>query len=141
MVLWRCELRVSWAAQWQSLLIHGAIILLLLLIPCPGSYTLVWIVLLTLVLMESIRSQRRILSRAGSIELLSSRQIHWRRQPWLLVSKPWISRWAIMLPLRSAEGKREWLWLRSDSMDNTEWRLLRQHLLMPKQTDDPSLRE
>ncbi len=133
MVLWRCELRVSWTAQWQSLLIHGAIILLLLLIPWPGSYTLVWIVLLTLVLMESIRSQRRILSRIGTIELLSSRQFHWRRQRWSLVAKPWIGRWAILLSLRSAEGKREWLWLGIDSMENAEWRLLRQQLLMLKE--------
>lgn len=133
MVLWRCELRVSWTAQWQSLLIHGAIILLLLLIPWPGSYTLVWIVLLTLVLMESIRSQRRILSRIGTIELLSSRQLHWRRQRWSLVAKPWIGRWAILLSLRSAEGKREWLWLGIDSMENAEWRLLRQQLLMLKE--------
>lgn len=133
MVLWRCELRVSWTAQWQSLLIHGAIILLLLLIPWPGSYTLVWIVLLTLVLMESIRSQRRILSRIGIIELLSSRQLHWRRQRWSLVAKPWIGRWAILLSLRSVEGKREWLWLGIDSMENAEWRLLRQQLLMLKE--------
>lgn len=136
MVLWRCELRVSWAAQWQSLLIHGAVILLLLLIPWHGSYTLVWIVLLTLVLLESIRSQRRILSRAGSIELLSSRQVHWRRQKWYLVAKPWIGRWVILLPLRSSEGKREWLWLGIDSMENAEWRLLRQHLLIPGQSAD-----
>ncbi|MEJ4045446.1 protein YgfX [Erwinia sp. SLM-02] len=136
MVLWRCELRVSWAAQWQSLLIHGAIILLLLLIPWPGSYTLFWIVLLTLVLMESIRSQRRILSRAGPIELLSSGQFRWRQRRWFLVSKPWIGRWAILLPLRSVDGKREWLWLGSDSMENAEWRLLRQHLLMPGKPDD-----
>lgn len=136
MVLWRCELRVSWAAQWQSLLIHGTVILLLLLIPWPGSYTLVWIMLLTLVLMESIRSQRRILSRVGPIELLSSTQFNWRRRQWFLVAKPWIGRWAIMLPLRSAEGKREWLWLGIDSMDNAEWRLLRQHLLMLKEPDN-----
>ncbi|MFG1173479.1 protein YgfX [Erwiniaceae bacterium CAU 1747] len=133
MVLWRCKLRVSWAAQWQSLLLHGAVILLLLLIPWPGSYTLVWIGLLTLVLMESIRSQRRILSRVGPIELLSSKQFQWRQQQWFLASKPWIGRWAILLPLRTKEGKREWLWLGADSMENAEWRLLRQQLLMLKE--------
>lgn len=136
MVLWRCELRVSWSAQWQSLLLHGVIILLLLLIPWPGSYTLLWVVLLALVIMECVRSQRRILSRSGPIELLPSGQLRWRQQTWSLAKKPWISRRMILLSLRQAGGKRERLWLFIDSMSNAQWRTLQQQLLMQKGSGD-----
>lgn len=135
MVLWRCELRVSWAAQWQSLLLHGAIILLLLLLPWPGGYTLVWVLLLMLVTLESVCSQRRILSRVGPVDLLDAGQIIWRQKRWFLKSKPWLSRRMILLSLRSVEGEREWLWLFFDSMEPREWRMLRQQLLMQKEPD------
>lgn len=135
MVLWRCELRVSWRAQWQSLLLHGVIILLLLLAPWPGSYTLLWVGLLILIVMECVRSQRRILARVGPIELMTAGQIRWRQQRWSLASRPWLSRWMILLSLRGADGKRERLWLFADCMGQAEWRLLRQQLLMQKELD------
>jgi len=111
-------------------LLHGVVVLLLLLIPWSGSATLIWMLLLILVVMESVRAQRRILSRVGPIDVSNTGQVNWRQQRWFLAAKPWQSRWMILLSLRSMHGQREKLWLFSDSMEQAEWRALRQHLLM-----------
>ncbi|MCS6068384.1 protein YgfX [Klebsiella variicola subsp. variicola] len=39
MVLWQSDLRISWRAQWFSLLLHGVVAALVLLVPWPLSYT------------------------------------------------------------------------------------------------------
>ncbi len=131
MALWHSELRISWRAQWISLLLHGVVILALLLAPWPASYTVVWMLLLTLAVFECVRSQRRIRSRQGDIALLEGRQMQWRQQQWLIHGRPWIIRRGILLTLRSAKGSQEKLWLLSDSMSEDEWRQLRQLLLNP----------
>ena len=130
MARWQCDLSVSWTAQWVSLLLHGVIILILLLFPGTDSHPLIWIVLLILVMMESVRSQRRILTRVGAVELDDSGQVKWRQQQWRLAARPWQSRWMILLSLRNHAGKREKLWLCFDSMEPAQWRTLHQHLLM-----------
>jgi len=127
--LWRSELRVSWRAQWLSLLLHGLVMLMLLLAPWPTNLTAVWLLLLTLVVFECIRSQRRIGSREGDIALLEHRQLRWRQKNWQICARPWMTRQAILLALRSAKGEREKLWLLRDSMSEAEWRQLRQKLL------------
>lgn len=131
MALWHSDLRVSWRAQWISLLLHGVAILALLLAPWPASYTVVWMLLVTLAVFECVRSQRRIRSREGDIALLEGRQIQWRQQQWQIHRRPWMTRQAILLTLRSAKGVQEKLWLLSDSMSEEEWRQLRQQLLNP----------
>ncbi|KGT86457.1 membrane protein [Erwinia typographi] len=130
MALWHSDLRVSWRAQWVSLLLHGVVILVLLLAPWPASLTVVWMLLLTLVVFECVRSQRRIRSREGEISLLEHRQLQWRQKRWQIHGRPWITQQAILLALRSAQGEKEKLWLCRDSMEDEEWRELRQHLLM-----------
>ena len=67
MVLWQSDLRVSWRAQWLSLLIHGLVAAVILLMPWPLSYTPLWMVLLSLVVFDCVRSQRRINARQGEI--------------------------------------------------------------------------
>ncbi|WP_034916769.1 MULTISPECIES: protein YgfX [Erwinia] len=129
MALWHFDLRVSWLAQWISLLLHGIAMLALLLAPWPASLTVVWVVLLTLVVFECVRSQRRIRSREGDIALLEERQLYWRQQRWRIHGRPWITRQAILLALRSPKGEQEQLWLMKDSMDEAAWRQLRQLLL------------
>lgn len=131
MALWHSELRVSWRAQWISLLLHGVVILALLLAPWPASYTLVWMLLLTLVVLECVRSQRRIRSREGDIALLEGRQMEWRQKRWRIQGRPWMTRQAILLTLRSAKGEREKLWLLRDSVSEEAWRQLRRQLLNP----------
>lgn len=49
MVLWQSDLRISWRAQWFSLLLHGVVAALVLLVPWPLSYTPIWLLLLSLV--------------------------------------------------------------------------------------------
>ncbi len=66
MVLWQSDLRVSWRAQWLSLLIHGLVAAVILLMPWPLSYTPLWMVLLSLVVFDCVRSQRRINARQGN---------------------------------------------------------------------------
>ncbi|EKY5213431.1 hypothetical protein QFV84_001415 [Escherichia coli] len=105
MVLWQSDLRVSWRAQWLSLLIHGLVAAVILLMPWPLSYTPLWMVLLSLVVFDCVRSQRRINARQGEIRLLMDGR------------------------LRSDGGKRQHLWLAADSMDEAEWRDLRRILL------------
>lgn len=129
MALWHSDLRVSWRAQWVSLLLHGMVIIALLLAPWPASYTVVWMLLLTLVVFECVRSQRRIGSREGEIALFEGRQFQWRQRRWQISGRPWITRQAILIPLRSAKGEQEKLWLVADSMSAEEWRDLRKHLI------------
>ena len=117
MVLWQSDLRVSWRAQWLSLLIHGLVAAVILLMPWPLSYTPLWMVLLSLVVFDCVRSQRRINARQGEIRL------------WSIVKAPWMIKSGMMLRLRSDGGKRQHLWLAADSMDEAEWRDLRRILL------------
>ena len=70
MVLWQSDLRISWRAQWFSLLMHGVVAALVLLMPWPLSYTPLWLILLSLVVFDCVRSQRRIHARQGEIKLL-----------------------------------------------------------------------
>lgn len=136
MVQWQSDLRVSWQAQWVSLLLHGVVILLLLLAPWPPTYTVVWIVLLTLVVLESVRSQRRIRRREGAIALLTERRLRWRHKEWMITRRPWRIGSALLLTLRDNSGKRERLWLLRDSMDEASWRQLRRCLLSKDRDDE-----
>lgn len=129
MVLWQTEIRPSWRAQWLSLLLHGSVLLALWSAPWPHRYTLVWITLLVLVVMEAARSHRRIRSRNGEIALLTERRLRWREQQWRIIHRPWLGQQAIFLTLRGEQRQRAHLWLLCDSMTGREWRQLRQYLL------------
>ena len=129
MVLWQSDLRVSWRAQWLSLLIHGLVAAVILLMPWPLSYTPLWMVLLSLVVFDCVRSQRRINARQGEIRLLMDGRLRWQGQEWSIVQAPWMIKSGMMLRLRSDSGKRQHLWLAADSMDEAEWRDLRRILL------------
>lgn len=118
MVQWQSDLRVSWRAQWLSLLIHGLVAVFILLMPWPLSYTPLWLVLLSLVVFDSVRSQRRINACQGEIRLLMDGRLRWQGQEWSIVSAPWMVKTGMMLRLRSDAGKRQHLWLAADSMDD-----------------------
>ncbi|HAF7523600.1 hypothetical protein O6W73_16490 [Salmonella enterica subsp. enterica] len=105
MVLWQSDLRVSWRAQWISLLIHGLVAAVILLMPWPLSYTPLWMILLSLVVFDCVRSQRRINTCQGEIKLLMDGR------------------------LRAESGRHQHLWLAADSMEEAEWRELRRILL------------
>ena len=75
MVLWQSDLRVSWRAQWLSLLIHGLVAAVILLMPWPLSYTPLWMVLLSLVVFDCVRSQRRINARHAGLLSVRGRSL------------------------------------------------------------------
>lgn len=128
MVLWQSDLRVSartvafladsWAGC-RCYFTHAP----------PLSYTPLWMVLLSLVVFDCVRSQRRINARRGEIRLLMDGRLRWQGQEWSIVKAPWMIKSGMMLRLRSDGGKRQHLWLAADSMDEAEWRDLRRILL------------
>jgi len=129
-VLWQSDLRVSWRSQWLSLLLHGLVAALILLIPWPLSFTPLWLVLLSLVVFDCVRSQRRINACHGEIKLLIDARLRWQGTDWDISGTPWMMNSGVMLRLRRvADGKRQHLWLAADSMDTREWRELRRMIL------------
>jgi toxin CptA len=129
-VLWQSDLRVSWRSQWMSLLLHGLVAAFVLLMPWPLSYTPLWLLLLSFVVFDSVRSQRRIHARQGEIKLLMDSRLRWQGKEWEILGLPWMIASGMMLRLRSVDsGRRQHLWLAADSMDSAEWRDLRRMLL------------
>lgn len=114
--------------------------LLILLSPWPENYGVIWVTLITLVVFECMRSQRNIMSCRGELILQSRQYLHWHQKDWLIIGTPWMLKSGILLRLRQAGGRRtRKLWLAADSMDQREWRSLRQILLqpaVPEQRDD-----
>ena len=137
MVLWQSDLRVSWRSQWMSLLLHGLVAAFVLLMPWPLSYTPLWLLLLSFVVFDSVRSQRRIHARQGEIKLLMDSRLRWQGKEWDILGVPWMLNAGMMLRLRKVgggrcsvdSGRRQHLWLAADSMDSAEWRDLRRMLL------------
>ncbi|MEN0579012.1 protein YgfX [Phytobacter palmae] len=126
MVLWQSDIRVSWRSQWLSLLLHGLMAAFVLLLPWPLSYTPLWLMLLSLVVFDSVRSQRRINACQGEIKLLMDARLRWQGVEWEIVGTPWMLNIGVVLRLRrEKDGRRQHLWLAADSMDAQEWRDLR----------------
>ena len=126
MVLWQSDIRVSWRSQWLSLLLHGLMAAFVLLLPWPLSYTPLWLMLLSLVVFDSVRSQRRINACQGEIKLLMDARLRWQGVEWDIVGTPWMLNIGMILRLRrEKDGRRQHLWLAADSMDAQEWRDLR----------------
>lgn len=135
MALWQSDLCVSWRAQWISLLIHGLLALVVLLMPWPINYTLVWMLLLLIVVFSCVRSQRRIHVCQGNFKLFDNSRVFWKGREWQIAGKPWITDSGIMFRLSRAKKRRRLhLWLAADSIDRDEWRDLRR-LLLQQQAD------
>ena len=131
MVLWQSDLRISWRAQWFSLLMHGVVAALVLLMPWPLSYTPLWLILLSLVVFDCVRSQRRIHALQGEIKLLIDSRLRWQKAEWDIIGTPWVINSGMLLRLRNTENQRtQHLWVAADSMDAGEWRDLRRLVLL-----------
>jgi toxin CptA len=114
----------------MSLLLHGLVAAFVLLMPWPLSYTPLWLLLLSFVVFDSVRSQRRIHARQGEIKLLMDSRLRWQGKEWEILGMPWMIASGMMLRLHSVDsGRRQHLWLAADSMDSAEWRDLRRMLL------------
>ena len=130
MVLWQSDLRVSWRSQWLSLLLHGVLAAIVLLLPWPLSYTPLWLLLLSLVVFDCVRSQRRINACQGEIKLMIDSRLRWQGVEWDIAGTPWMLKAGMLLRLRREDdGRRHHLWLAADSMDEQEWRDLRRIVL------------
>lgn len=130
MVLWQSDLRVSWRSQWLSLLLHGVVAALVLFMPWPLSYMPLWLLLLSLVVFDCVRSQRRINACQGEIKLMMNSRLRWQGQEWEITGTPWMLKSGMMLRLRKlGSRRRQHLWLAADSMESGEWRDLRRMLM------------
>lgn len=100
--------------------------ILTLVAPWPQGYTALWLVLLTLVVFECIRSQKNITSCQGEIRLKPGNIVLWKRHEWVVIKQPWITRYGVLLSLQqtSSRSTRKRLWLAADSMSEEEWRQL-----------------
>jgi toxin CptA len=129
-VLWQSDLRISWRSQWFSLLLHGIVAAIVLLMPWPLSYTPLWLLLLSLVVFDSVRSQRRIHACQGEIKLMTDSRLRWQKAEWEIVGMPWVINSGMLLRLRHPQTRRsQHLWVAADSMDAKEWRDLRRLVL------------
>ena len=126
MAQWRCDLRISWHTQLFSLLVHGVLVTLTLIAPWPQGYIALWLVLLTLVVFECIRSQKNITSCQGEIRLKPDNIVLWKRHEWVIIKQPWITRYGVLLNIQQTSSRptRKRLWLAADSMSEEEWRQL-----------------
>jgi toxin CptA len=70
-----------------------------LLMPWPLSYTPLWLLLLSLVVFDSVRSQRRINACQGEIKLLMDSRLRWQKRMGYL-GTPWMLNSGMMLRLR-----------------------------------------
>ncbi|GKX57524.1 membrane protein [Leminorella grimontii] len=129
-VLWKSDIRISWKSQCVSLLIHGALILLVLLYPWNDGYWPVWLSLVTLVIFDCLRSQRHIQRMQGEMALLKNGVFQWHREEWRIKGRPMMLKWGVFLTIQATAGRRNRrrLWLAVDSMDQESWRSLRFHL-------------
>lgn len=111
--------------------------LLILIAPWPEGVWLIWLVLLTLVVFQCVRSQKRIAAVQGELRLLADRRFCWHGRELMLAKKPWMPGYGMLLTLQPMEGKTCCrLWLASDSMGKKEWRHLHQLLLYPSADGD-----
>ncbi|VDZ98132.1 putative inner membrane protein [Salmonella enterica subsp. enterica] len=88
-----------------------------------------WMILLSLVVFDCVRSQRRINTCQGEIKLLMDGRLRWQGQDWTLLRPPWLLKSGMVLRLRAESGRHQHLWLAADSMEEAEWRELRRILL------------
>ncbi|EHM49107.1 hypothetical protein GYRE_02407 [Yokenella regensburgei ATCC 49455] len=98
--------------------------------PWPLSYTPLWLLLLSLVVFDCVRSQRRINARQGEIKLLIDSRLRWQNQEWDILGTPWILSGGMLLRIRRVGHRRKHhLWLAADSMEAGEWRDLRRIIM------------
>ena len=90
-----------------------------------------WLILLSLVVFDCVRSQRRIHARQGEIKLLIDSRLRWQKAEWDIIGTPWVINSGMLLRLRNTENQRtQHLWVAADSMDAGEWRDLRRLVLL-----------
>lgn len=134
MGLLHCDLRVSWQTQLISGLFYGVVIFAILLIPWPQQDWPIWLILIALITLEAMLSQKRISKTKGTLTLLDEKSVYWEGQEWLMTRSPFMLSFGIFLSLKSGlSGKHKGLWVAADSMAQEQWRGLCHMLKRNKQ--------
>ncbi|AKH64298.1 MULTISPECIES: protein YgfX [Photorhabdus] len=130
MVLWKCDLRVSWNTQLISTCVHGAIAFIVLLAPWPADDSIFWLPLVLLVIASWGRSQKNIRKLQGPLVLLNNNKLQWKKHEWQIIRQPWMCRYGVLITAQSFYNRKKIrLWIASDSMPQDEWRNINQLLL------------
>jgi toxin CptA len=85
-VLWQSDLRVSWRSQWFSLLLHGVVAALVLLMPWPLSYT----PLAAAAVAGGFRQRAQPAADpcpSGEIKLLMDSRLRWQNAEWDILGR------------------------------------------------------
>jgi toxin CptA len=99
------------------------------MIPWPEQDWPAWLILVALIGLESLLTQRRINKSKGLLTLLDKRTIHWQEEKWNIIRSPFILSFGIFLTLKSESSKaKKHLWIAADSMSKEQWRSLRYEL-------------
>ncbi|REF27425.1 toxin CptA [Xenorhabdus cabanillasii] len=131
MALWYGELRISLRTRLFSSGVHGVIALAALLAPWFANSFYVWLLppIIISIVVSWIRSQRNIMQCRGKLILFRGNKVHWQKERWKITQPPWLSRYGIMLTLRTFEQAESFclrpniqLWVASDSMSVEAWR-------------------
>ncbi|CAQ83301.1 MULTISPECIES: protein YgfX [Photorhabdus] len=133
MVLWKCDLRVSWHTQLISTCAHGVIALIVLLAPWPADdaiFCIFWLPLVLLIIASWGRSQKNIRKSQGILVLLNDNKLQWKKHEWQIIRQPWLCRYGLLITAQSFYNQKKIrLWIASDSMSQDEWRNINQLLL------------
>lgn len=126
MELQHYNLNVSWRTQLLSGIFYTGVILAILLAPWPGQDWPVWLILVMLITLEAILSQRKINHTKGDLTISGlKRLVFWHGQKWSFSRAPFMLQFGVLLSLKSeASGKVQRLWIAADSLSKDEWRSL-----------------
>ncbi|WP_445497048.1 protein YgfX [Photorhabdus sp. SF281] len=130
MVLWKCDLRVSWNTQLISTCVHGVIALIVLLAPWQADDSIFWLPLVLLIIASWGRSQKNIRKLQGSLVLFNNNKLQWKKHEWQIIRQPWVCRYGVLITAQSFYNRKKIrLWIASDGMPQDEWRNINQLLL------------
>ncbi|WP_092511092.1 protein YgfX [Xenorhabdus mauleonii] len=139
MVLWNNELTISRHTRLFSSCVHGGVALAALLAPWPISDVYFWlpsfviIILLAVIMMSWIRSQKSIHRCQGRLVLFKDNKVHWQKAAWSINQPPWFCHYGMVVVLdafgdvdNTGDQPPARLWLAFDSMSPEAWRHLNQ---------------
>ena len=126
MVLQHYSLNISLRTQLLSGVFYTGVILAILFAPWLGQDWPIWLILVVLLTLEAILSQKQINHTKGDLTISGlNRLAFWHGQKWLFNRTPFMLNFGILLSLKSeTSGEIQRLWIAKDSLPKDEWRSL-----------------
>lgn len=126
MELQNYSLNVSWRTQLLAGIFYTSVILVILLVPWPVQDWPIWLMLVLLIALEAILSQRNINHTKGELTISALKRLaFWQGQKWSFSRTPFMLQFGILLSLKSeTSGNIQRLWIAADSLSKEEWRSL-----------------